>query len=192
MDPRIADYIRANKDRYTRAAITEQLVTAGYDAAAIQAAWAALDTPPHEKGWRPGWVAYLLLLVLGTIGAALVWADEPYGGGGFAAVAYAIIVSIAFAIGKGLGWVVDRIGSAAAGVFLAVVAVGGGVLAYSAMSPLLALFVAPVAGIPAILLLVGRGATRTKGVVAAAIPLVAWVVVTGTCYAPVIGQLSAR
>ena len=45
MDPRIADFIRDNRRRYTREAIRQQLIQAGHDPAAIDATWAALDAP---------------------------------------------------------------------------------------------------------------------------------------------------
>jgi hypothetical protein len=45
-DP-IEDYIRANRDHYPREALTEQMVAAGHDRAAIDAAWGRLSpTPP--------------------------------------------------------------------------------------------------------------------------------------------------
>lgn len=42
MDPRIADYIRSNRGRYTREGMTQQLEQAGYGRAAIEAAWEQL------------------------------------------------------------------------------------------------------------------------------------------------------
>ena len=35
----MTDYIRANRDRYSREAIRAQLIAAGHDSAAIDAAW---------------------------------------------------------------------------------------------------------------------------------------------------------
>jgi hypothetical protein len=50
MDPRIADYIRANRDRYTREAIRDQLIAAGHAPADVDRAWEELSRP--ESGWE--------------------------------------------------------------------------------------------------------------------------------------------
>lgn len=80
MDPRIADFIRENRKRYTREAIRQQLVDAGHDPADIDATWEMLHAPdPDEAGvagegfWGRFWlyliglnVAVLLLVALAT------------------------------------------------------------------------------------------------------------------------------
>src|SRR5918998_4279177 len=63
-DPRIADYIRENRGRYTREAIRQQLIDAGHDPKEIDATWAVLDAPDAddtagEGFWRRFWL-YLL------------------------------------------------------------------------------------------------------------------------------------
>lgn len=72
-DP-IRDFIAANRDRYTREAITDQLVAAGHDRALIDQAWEA-QTPavaPAERATDPRMVAYVLLVyAVGLV--ALLW-----------------------------------------------------------------------------------------------------------------------
>lgn len=64
MDPRIADFIRANRKRYTREAIRQQLVEAGHDPAEIDATWAALDAPdPDETAGEGFWGRFAIFLV---------------------------------------------------------------------------------------------------------------------------------
>lgn len=74
IDP-IRDYIAANRDRYTRETITEQLTAAGHDKASIDEAWDELDARdpvPGERPRNPRLLAYLLLAY--AVGfAALVW-----------------------------------------------------------------------------------------------------------------------
>jgi hypothetical protein len=73
MDQRIADYIRANRDRYTREAIRQQLVDAGYDPAVIERTWAILDTPDADDVAGPGfWRRFALILLGVNVGIFLV------------------------------------------------------------------------------------------------------------------------
>ena len=63
MDPRIADFIRDNRRRYTREAIRQQLIEAGHDPAAIDATWAALDAPdPDATAGEGFWGRFSLFL----------------------------------------------------------------------------------------------------------------------------------
>jgi hypothetical protein len=85
MDPQIGEFIRQNRQRYTRDAITRQLREAGYTAEAIDATWEGLvsEEPKREAGPSLGrfvWlapVAGALIVVLSLIGyagvSALVW-----------------------------------------------------------------------------------------------------------------------
>jgi hypothetical protein len=71
MDPRIVDYIRANRRRYTREAITKQLEDAGHARAEIDAAWEALhvrdpDQVVGEAFWPRFWL-YLIGLNLAAL-----------------------------------------------------------------------------------------------------------------------------
>jgi lysylphosphatidylglycerol synthetase-like protein (DUF2156 family) len=91
VDPQIADFIRQNRQRYTREAITDQLREAGYSREAVDATWDRLTSeepepeaqPEHDGGNGMGrfvWlapVAGALIVVLSLIGyagvSALVW-----------------------------------------------------------------------------------------------------------------------
>jgi hypothetical protein len=91
MNPQIADYIRQNRQRYTRDSITTQLQVAGYDREAIDATWDRLASeeprpqpqPTHDAGHGMGrfvWLAPLagaLIVVISLIGyagvSALAW-----------------------------------------------------------------------------------------------------------------------
>ncbi len=64
MDPRIADFIRDNRRRYTREAIRQQLIDAGHEPAEIDATWAALDAPdPDATAGEGFWGRFWLFLV---------------------------------------------------------------------------------------------------------------------------------
>jgi hypothetical protein len=106
MDPRIEEYIRANRKTYTREAIRQQLIDAGHDPADIDATWEMLHAPdPDEAGvagegfWGRFWlyliglnVAVFLLVVLSTGALAS------------GAVVLAIILAVALAIGALISW----------------------------------------------------------------------------------------
>jgi hypothetical protein len=107
MPSSIHDYIRDNRDRYTRDAIRQQLLAAGYDAAQIDAAWAMLDAPDPdatvgERFWGRFWL-YLIginlaaLLIVGLLSGLL---GAPAGGG----VALLVILAIVLAIGALISW----------------------------------------------------------------------------------------
>ena len=65
MDPRIADFIRDNRQRYTREVIDQRLIEAGHDPAEIAATWAALETPdPDEAAGEGFWGRFALFLVV--------------------------------------------------------------------------------------------------------------------------------
>jgi len=64
MDPRIADFIRANRKRYNRDVIREQLLKAGHDPADIDATWAVLDAPdPDAVAGEGFWGRFWLFLI---------------------------------------------------------------------------------------------------------------------------------
>jgi hypothetical protein len=190
----VDEYIRANRDRYTREAITAHLVAAGHDRAAVEAAWQRAEAPPgaaaRPTGWRPRWAEFFVLVILGAIGAAIVWAEEPYGAGGIAPVVYVIIVTIGFALGKAISLLVDAGNGLTAAVMLALVAIGGAFLSLTSALPWVALAVALLAGIPALLLIYLRGNPRGAGMVGALVPVLVWLAVTGTCYAPLYGRIT--
>ena len=63
-DRRIADYISANRGKFTREAITQQLLDAGYEQAAIDATWAVLDTPdPDDVVGEGFWGRFWIYLI---------------------------------------------------------------------------------------------------------------------------------
>ena len=76
VDPRIAEYVRKHRERYTPEAIRQRLIEAGYPAADVDAALVALiQEPPRRRGaW--GTVLQVLLVTIAVIcvGALLVGA----------------------------------------------------------------------------------------------------------------------
>jgi len=107
MDPRIADFIRANRKKYTRDVIREQLIKAGHAPADIDATWAALDAPDPDavvgQGfWGRFWlylvgvnVAVFLLVILLT-GMLASFAQGTF--------VLAVVLAIALAIGALIAW----------------------------------------------------------------------------------------
>jgi len=97
MDARIADYIRSNRRQYTREAITQQLVDAGHDRRAVEAAWEELAAAELPAG-RAGRDLALYVWILYWLGAGIILAITVIaifssgGGSGF--------------VGFGLGWLV--------------------------------------------------------------------------------------
>ena len=189
MDPQIDEYIRQNRDRYTREAIRQQLIAAGHDRSAIDAGWervgAVSTTPTRPAGWRPGWREFLVLLVVGAIGAALVWAGFDYGAGVIAPIVYAVIFSIGFGLAKLISILVDQGRNNAAAVLLAIAAAVTAYLGIINNLSAVALAAAAVLGLMAIALFVFGGRNRdVLATIAASFPILVWLVVTGTCYAP--------
>lgn len=189
MDQRIADYISANRGKYTREAIRQQLAAAGHDPAAIDAAWERLAAaePASAKpvGWRPGWREFLVLLAVGAIGAAIVWAGGDYGAGTIAPIVYAVIVSIGFGIAKLTSILIDRGRVTIAAGLLGVAALVTGYLGVFNELSAVGVAAAALLGLLAIGLLAfgdrNRGLVAT---IAGGLPILVWLVVTGTCYAP--------
>jgi hypothetical protein len=64
MRQRIADYISKNRHRYTREAIRQQLIDAGYKVTDIDETWAALDAPdPDDVAGEGFWGRFGLIVV---------------------------------------------------------------------------------------------------------------------------------
>jgi hypothetical protein len=107
MDPRIADYIRDNQRRYTKRALTDQLLEAGYSREAIDATWAILETPDQDSTAGQGfWGRFWLFLIganvvvfLGVMLLTGMLADLGSGG-----AILAIILAIAMAIFALVAW----------------------------------------------------------------------------------------
>jgi hypothetical protein len=84
MAGKITDYIRANRDRYSREAIRAQLIAAGYDSAAIEAAWDELTARTNPDATAPRGTRRfvtglaLALYVLGFLAVAPLAGAAPY------------------------------------------------------------------------------------------------------------------
>ena len=74
VDPRIADYIRAHRQRYTPGAIRQRLIEAGFPATDVDAALAALIQEPPQRRSVWGAVLQVLLITVAVIcvGALLI------------------------------------------------------------------------------------------------------------------------
>ena len=110
MDRRIAEYISANRGRYTREAIRQHLIDEGYDAAAVDATWAVLDTPDPdttagEGFWRPFWLILLgvnlAVFVLVLVSTGLV-GSLVGGGATFIVVIFALALVIGALVAYGI------------------------------------------------------------------------------------------
>ncbi|MDQ3689586.1 MAG: hypothetical protein M3406_06035 [Chloroflexota bacterium] len=123
MDPRIADYIRANRKKYTREVIREQLVTAGHDPAEIDATWAALDAPdPDAVAGEGFWGRFWLFLVGLNVAVFLIVVLVS---GLLNSIVVAVALGIALSIGALMAWgIVAATGPAKMGGTTAIV-IGG-------------------------------------------------------------------
>jgi hypothetical protein len=81
------DYLRANRDQFTREALTRRLVDEGHDPADVEAAWARIETDPMGES-APGVVAGHRATGTAGIGtwALVLLAVLVYGGAIVAAV----------------------------------------------------------------------------------------------------------
>jgi hypothetical protein len=110
MDQRIADFISANRGKYTREAIRQQLIDAGHSPEAIDATWAILDTPdPDEAGVAgEGFWGRFFLFVIGLNLAVLLLVALSTGMlarlEGYSVVL--IVLAIALAIGALISWAI--------------------------------------------------------------------------------------
>ncbi len=107
MDPRIADYIRENRRRYTRESLTKQLMSAGHDPGEIERTWAALDTPDADDVSGEGfWGRFALILVGINVGVfllvGLLTGMLPSVAGG--SIALLVILGVALVIGALIAW----------------------------------------------------------------------------------------
>ncbi len=123
MDPRIADYIRANRKKYTREVIREQLITAGHDPSEIDATWAALDAPDPDAVVGEGfWGRFWLFLVGLNVAVFLIVVLVS---GLLNSIVLAVVLGIALSIGALMAWgIVAATGPAKMGVTTAMV-IGG-------------------------------------------------------------------
>lgn len=123
MDPRIADFIRDNRRRYTREALRQQLIEAGHDPAQIDATWAALDAPDPDATAGEGFWSRFWLFLLGLNGAVFLLVFLTTGM--VNNFVLAVVFAIALIIGALIAWgVVAATGPAKLGRTTAMV-VGG-------------------------------------------------------------------
>lgn len=107
MDPRIADYIHANRHRYTRDALRQQLVEAGYEPGEIDATWAALDAPDADTtAGEAFWGRFWLFLVGANLVVFLIVGllTGLFGAPGQGSSVLAVILAIALGIGALISW----------------------------------------------------------------------------------------
>lgn len=120
-DP-IDEYLRANRDAYTRDALTRRLVEGGHDPAAVDAAWARIDAAdgetrrPGQPAGRPGLGTFLLIggavvgygyvAALGVFGILFM---AYYGSSGSRPVPTILIAVYVIAMVVGLAYAVRRL-----------------------------------------------------------------------------------
>ena len=85
MNPSIKEYIRANRERYTREAVIEQLVQAGHRRWDVEAAWAQLEAEePMGSSTGANMSAYAWIIFgLGAAAIAIPTVLGLVNGGGF-------------------------------------------------------------------------------------------------------------
>lgn len=103
IDPKIADYINANRRRYTDQAIRQQLIDAGYSPADIEATWAALEVPDADatigpRFWRYFWIwvgaTYALAFLGVTLATGMLTTGAAYGTFAAAVLGIALVVAL--------------------------------------------------------------------------------------------------
>jgi hypothetical protein len=105
-DRRIAEFISKQRGTYTREAITQQLLDAGYSREAIDATWAALETPdpdsPPDTGfWGRFWwmligVNVVVLLAIGLLTGLLTNLEQG--------AVLLVVLAVVLAIGALIAW----------------------------------------------------------------------------------------
>jgi hypothetical protein len=121
------DYLRANRDAYTRDALTRRLVEIGHDPVEVEAAWARIESVdgarPHSDppAGRPGIGTFLLIgaavlgygyvaaLGIGGIGFMAYYGSSGPGNVGGNAAATILTAVYALAMVIGLGYSVRRL-----------------------------------------------------------------------------------
>lgn len=189
MDEQIAKYIREHQGRFTREAITKQLLAAGHDAGVIDETWTAVNAAgfprppsvfPHAR-YTP---LIAGLVALGAIPAFLASSSVLYVGGLWG-VSYLIAAPIVMLLGVGL----------------TAISVSRGWLVVVILAALLTLYflwqAVTFVDVPAFLLAAVAAAATTAAiaihrygaqvpVLAYALPVVGWLLVTGVCASPLV------
>ena len=109
MDQRIADFISANRRKYTREAIRQQLLDAGYTPESIDATWAILDTPDPDEAGVAGegfWGRFFIFLIGLNVGVFLLVAllTGMLGAAGQGGIGLAGVLAVALGIGALISW----------------------------------------------------------------------------------------
>ena len=116
MNPEILDYIRANRARYYREAITAQLIAAGHEQGAVDEAWAAVSAEVEAAAGPNPWPrfrrAFLLTGLVGLAAAFVTWSlsDGRYAGSPYLGPddirAMAVIVLLVFLL---VAWLIGAL-----------------------------------------------------------------------------------
>lgn len=178
-------YIRQHRATYTREAIIDALLSAGYDLEAIEAGWRQIDVQAEPPNLQPSWKLMLTLLIVGSVGAFAVWQPEEFHLGWLAALIYFVIAGIALAVGYGVVWLADRGHTLIAALTVVVIGLALALFA-SRGTILITLIIAVLFIATAIALLLAGPRRRRASLIAAIVPVLLWLIVTGTCYAPLI------
>jgi len=191
LNEQVANYIRENRGRYTKEAITSQLIAAGHDPAAIEEAWAVVNAAARSaaESAGPRTRYWPVLLGLTGVGGVLTFISWEFGAP-LATVFYVATVLVVMAIGIG----VTRAASSGAWIVL----VGLGVV--SALGLLWVAIANSVNGYVdgVTFLAAALAAVATAGVIAVhryqaqipylayALPVLGWLAVTGICVSPLL------
>jgi len=193
MSEDLVQYIRANRDRYTREAITAVLVGAGHDPAAIEAAWAlvAIDGGASASDARPRTRYIAVFVPLLVLGGALVFlvGSGMYLVGPFWGISYLITAVVVISISVGLtalasgrGWIVAVALGAAATAAMAWISIS-----LNAVENYPGWIIATLVGLIATVTAYAVHRYRIEvPALAYALPFIGWLVVTGICVSPLI------
>jgi hypothetical protein len=181
----MAEYIRQHRDTYTREAISDVLVETGYGREEVEAAWRQLAEQDRSASVRPSWQVMLTLLILGTIGAFGVWQGQMYRAGALAAVIYVGVATPAIALGYLVAWLANRGHRLIAAIILVAIGLAVACWAWGNGGFITWIVAALFPAVALTLLLAGRERRRVA-LIAAVVPILLWLIVTGTCYAPLL------
>jgi hypothetical protein len=192
VNEQIADYIQQNRDRYTREAITDQLIKAGHNPSAIEEAWAMSNAALEAAAdARPRYGRFTLaLLAIGGLATFVIWSGlYSTGGGGLATLSYLITGLVAIGIGialtraaSGGAWVVVLALAVLSTFGLLWVALANSAYGYGAVA-----FLAPaIAALAAVSVIAVHRYQVQVPYLAYALPVLGWLTVTGICMSPLL------
>lgn len=107
IDPRIADYITANRRKYTRQAIRQQLIDAGHDPTEVDRTWAALEAKDPDAVIGERFWSRFALIVIGINAAVFVLVAVLTGMLAYVqagAMMLPVIFAVILAIGALIAW----------------------------------------------------------------------------------------